>query len=161
MRESVQTMIGRDLTPQEAILCRRLYFEGRTYAVSDMQSRIDRSAEDKPRVMPLAERMARIERQKTALVGVTWTAELEPAHKLVDKVVAMQEDGTLVFIPPQKCISRIQEIQQEKHEIALTFDSAGGIKMGKRADELKCDTNGDINLRNAWTRRILLLTKRD
>eukprot|EP00435_Cladocopium_sp_Y103_P011618 s1129_g3.t1 len=155
MRQAVQGMIGRDVTPQEMLLCRRLYFEGRTYAVSDMQSRIDRSADDKPRVMPLAERMARIERQKVALVGVTWTAELEPAHKLVDKVMAMQEDGALVFIPPQKCVSRIQEIQQEKSEVALTFDSAGGIRMGKRAEELKCDTNGDINLRNAWTRRNL------
>ena len=96
--------------------------------------------------------MARIERQKTAVVGVTWTAELEPAHKLVDKVVAMQEDGTLVFIFLQKYISRTQEIQQEKPEVALTFDSAGSIRMGKRAEELKCDTNGDINMRNAWTR---------
>eukprot|EP00435_Cladocopium_sp_Y103_P053511 s883_g17.t1 len=155
MRDAVAVLINRDLTPQESILCRRLYFEGRTYAVSDMQARIDRSAEDKPRVMPLAERMARIERQKNALVGVTWTAELEPAHKLVDRVVAMQEDGTLIFIPPQKCVSRIQEIHQEKQEVALTFDSSGGIKMGKRAEELKCDTNGDINLRNAWTRRNL------
>ena len=27
--------------------------------------------------------------------------------------------------------------------------------MGKKAEELKCDTNGDLNLRNAWTRRNL------
>ena len=155
IRDAVQTLLNRDVTPQEMVLCRRLYFESRTYAVSDMQARIDRSADDKPRSMPLAERMARIERQKDALVGVTWTAELEPAHKLVDKIMSMQEEGTIVFIPPQKCISRIQEIQQEKHEIALTFDATGAIKMGKRAEELKCDTNGDINLRNAWTRRNL------
>eukprot|EP00435_Cladocopium_sp_Y103_P057446 s2110_g19.t1 len=155
LKEAVQTLINRDLTPQEMLLCRRLFFEGRTYAISDMQARIDRGSDDKPRVMPLAERMSRIERQKAALVGVTWTAELEPAHKLVDRVMSMQEDGTLVFIPPQKCVSRIQEIHQEKHEVALTFDSAGSIKMGKRAEELKCDTNGDINLRNAWTRRNL------
>ena len=133
----------------------RLYFEGRTYAVSDMQARIDRTADDKPRSMPLAERMARIERQRINLVGVTWTAELEPSHKLVDKIVAMQDEGTLLFIPPQACVSRVQEIQQEKHEMALTFDALGGIKMGKKAEELRCDTNGDLNLRNAWTRRNL------
>ena len=111
VKEAVQTLIGREVTPQEMIYCRKLFFEGKTYAVSDMQARIDRSADDKPRVMPLAERMARIERQKSTLIGVTWTAELEPAHKLVDKILTMKEDGTLVFIPPQKCISRIQEIQ--------------------------------------------------
>ena len=80
VRDAVQALIERDVTPQEMIYCRKLFFEGRTYAVSDMQSRIDRSADDKPRVMPLAERLARIERQKTTLIGVTWTAELEPAH---------------------------------------------------------------------------------
>ena len=155
IKEAVQLLINRPVTPQEMVFCRRLFFESRTHAVSDMQARIDRTAEDKPRVMPLAERMARIERQRTALVGVTWTAELEPAHKLVDRIMSMQEDGTLIFIPPEKCVSRIQEIQQEKHEVALTFDASGSIKMGKRAEELKCDTNGDINLRHAWTRRNL------
>ena len=103
----------------------------------------------------LAERMARIERQKGDLIGVTWTAELEPSHKLVDKIVAMQDEGALLFIPPHACVSRVQEIHQEKHEVALTFDSVGNIRMGKKAEELKCDTNGDLNLRNAWTRRNL------
>ena len=67
----------------------------------------------------------------------------------------MQEDGSLVFIPPQKCITRIQEIQQEEHEVAFTFDPTGSVEMGKRAEELTCDTNGDINLRDAWTKRNL------
>ncbi|CAL1147122.1 unnamed protein product [Cladocopium goreaui] len=154
-KTAVEALLGRAVTPQEMVLCRRLYFEGRTYAASDMQARIDRSADDKPRAMPLAERMARIERQKGDLVGVTWTAELEPSHKLVDKIVAMQEEGALLFIPPHACVSRVQEIHQEKHEVALTFDSGGNIRMGKKAEELKCDTNGDLNLRNAWTRRNL------
>lgn len=79
---AVRLLIGRDVAPQEMVLCRRLYFESRTYAVSDMHARIDHSADDRPGAMPLAERMARIEKQKTALVDVTWTAELEPAHKL-------------------------------------------------------------------------------
>ena len=155
IKTAVETLLQRDITPQEMVLCRRLYFEGRTYAVSDMQARIDRTADDKPRSMPLAERMARIERQRINLVGVTWTAELEPSHKLVDKIVAMQDEGTLLFIPPQACVSRVQEIQQEKHDMALTFDASGGIKMSKKAEELRCDTNGDLNLRNAWTRRNL------
>ena len=155
IKTAVDALLGREVTPQEMVLCRRLYFEGRTYAAADMQARIERTSEDKPRTMPLAERMARIERQKGDLVGVTWTAELEPSHKLVDKIVAMQDDGALLFIPPHACVSRVQEIHQEKHEVALTFDSAGNIRMGKKAEELKCDTNGDLNLRNAWTRRNL------
>ena len=151
IKAAVDALLGREVTPQEMVLCRRLYFEGRTYAAADMQARIERTSEDKPRTMPLAERMARIERQKGDLVGVTWTAELEPSHKLVDKIVAMQDDGALLFIPPHACVSRVQEIHRE----ALTFDSAGNIRMGKKAEELKCDTNGDLNLRNAWTRRNL------
>eukprot|EP00435_Cladocopium_sp_Y103_P044856 s1113_g12.t1 len=112
--------------------------------------------------MLLAERMARIECQKIDLVGVIWTAELEPAHKNCCNarrwhllIVAMQEDGTLPFISPDACISRVQEIQQEKHEVALTFDSGGRIRMGKKAEELKSDTTVDLNLRDAWARRNL------
>lgn len=71
IRTAVETLLGRDITAQEMVLCRRLYFEGRTYAVSDMNARIDRTSDDKPRAMPLAERMARIERQRNDLVGVT------------------------------------------------------------------------------------------
>ena len=112
IQTAVEALLGRAVTPQEMVLCRRLYFEGRTYAASDMQARIDRSADDKPRAMPLAERMARIERQKGDLIGVTWTAELEPSHKLVDKIVAMQDEGALLFIPPHACVSRVQEINQ-------------------------------------------------
>ena len=74
LREAVQTLAGREVMPQEMVLCRGLYVEAWTYAVSDMRSRIDRSAEDKPRATSPAERMARIERRRTALVGVTWTA---------------------------------------------------------------------------------------
>ena len=59
--------------------------------------------------------------RKGDLIGVTWTAELEPSHKLVDKIVAMQDEGALLFIPPHACVSRVQEIHQEKHEVALTF----------------------------------------
>jgi hypothetical protein len=123
IKTAVDALMGCEVTLQEMVLCRRLYFEGRTYAASDMQVRIDRTSDDRPRSMPLAERMARIERQKGDLVGVTWTAELEPAHKLVDKVVAMQDEGALLFIPPHACVSRVQEIHQEKHEVALTLQA--------------------------------------
>ena len=66
------------------------------------------------------------------------------AHKLVDKVVAMQDEGTLLFIPPNACVSRVPEIHQDKHEAALTFDSSGNIRMGKKAEELKCETSPTI-----------------
>ena len=67
----------------------------------------------------------------------------------------MQVDGALLFIPPQACVSCVQEIHQEKHEVAVTFNSAGNICMGKKVEELKCDTNGDSNMRNAWIQRNL------
>ena len=34
VKEAVQALIGREVTPQEMIYCRKLFFEGKTYAVS-------------------------------------------------------------------------------------------------------------------------------
>jgi hypothetical protein len=31
----------------------------------------------------------------------------------------------------------VQEIHQEKHEVALTFDATGNIRMGKKAEEFE------------------------
>ena len=155
LKDAVEAMLERPITLQEMLFCRRLFFESRTYSVADMRARVERTGDDKPKSLSLAERLARIQKQQTDLVGVTWTAELEPAHKLVDQVVAMQEEGAVTFVPPPKCISRVQEIHHDKSEVALTFDSSGSIRMGKKQEEMFCDTNGELNLRNAWTRRNL------
>eukprot|EP00435_Cladocopium_sp_Y103_P029846 s357_g7.t1 len=67
----------------------------------------------------------------------------------------MIEDGVVVYIPPEKCLSRHDEIQNQKTEQQVSFDSQGNLKITKRAADLSCDTSGELRLRQALTRKAL------
>ena len=67
----------------------------------------------------------------------------------------MIEDGVLQYLPPEKCISRHDEIQNQKSEQQVSFDGQGNLKITKRAAELSCDTSGELKLRQALTRKAL------
>ena len=57
--------------------------------------------------------MVRIQRQKKKLTGLVLDQFLEPAHSLTDKDHAMLEDGVLLYLAPEKCLSRHDEIQNQ------------------------------------------------
>ena len=67
----------------------------------------------------------------------------------------MIEDGVLQYLPPEKCLSRHDEIQNQKTEQQVSFDSQGNLKVTKRAADLSCDTSGELKLRQALTRKAL------
>ena len=67
----------------------------------------------------------------------------------------MMEDGVLTHMPPEKCLSRHDEIQNQKTEQSATFDSQGNLKISKKAADLSCDTTGELKLRQAFTRKAL------
>lgn len=67
----------------------------------------------------------------------------------------MIEDGVLVYVSPEKCISRHDEIQNQKTEQQISFDSQGNLKLSRKASDLDCDVTGELRLRQALTRRSL------
>eukprot|EP00973_Karenia_brevis_P033232 4585756-Karenia_brevis.AAC.1 len=58
-------------------LVRMLYFESYTLAAADLRSRLERRADDAPRVLAPLEREARHEAQRKRLTGLSLTGELE------------------------------------------------------------------------------------
>ena len=93
--DAVEALIGRKPDATEMMPLRRLWYESHAIAISDMKSRLERTAGDAPRQMPSAERMQRLKRQKEALTGLLIDQTLEPAHAVVDKVQSMLEDKCL------------------------------------------------------------------
>ena len=71
----------------------------------------------------------------------------------------MLEENCLHYLPPDKCVSREQEASKEKPEPAVSFDSSGNIKIGRKAQELSCDVGGELKLRKALTRRSLAINQ--
>ena len=154
-KDAIEALISDALTPGEMIPLRRLWFESHALVLSDIRSRTERTESDQPRKMPLAERMARIEKQKKELKGLVINAASEPSHALVDKFQSMIDDGYLTYIGPEKCLSREEEITKEKKDTSIAIDTSGGLKLTKKSLDLQCDVSGELRLRAAFTRRAL------
>ena len=155
LKAAIEELLGEDVTPVAMISFRQLWFEAYTIAMTELEERVKKTPLDAPKALPLAERMVRIQRQKQQLTGLVLDQFLEPAHCLTDKAHAMMEDGVLTHVPPEKCLSRHDEIQNQKTEQSVTFDSQGNLKISKKAADLSCDTTGELKLRQALTRKAL------
>ena len=156
-KTAIETLIGEEVEAGEMIPLRRLWFEAHALVLSDIRSRTERTEADQPRKMPLAERMARIEKQKSELKGLVLNAASEPAHALVDKFQSMLDDGYITYIGPDRCMSREEEITKEKKDSSIAIDTSGGLKLTKKSLELQCDVSGELRLRAAFTRRALAM----
>lgn len=155
LKKAIEDLLESEVNAVDMISFRQLWFESYTIAMTELEERVKKTPLDAPKVLPLAERMVRIEKQKKDYPGLVFDQFLEPAHVLTDKTHAMIEDGVLQYIPPEKCLSRYDEIQNQKTEQQVSFDSQGNLKVTKRATELSCDTSGELKLRQALTRKAL------
>ena len=82
--------------PFQLSCIRRLIFESHTYALADMQLRIEPQVDVhglQARKLPPAEREARQKEQEKRLAGVMFTPETIPSHHLVDLCVEMAPAG--------------------------------------------------------------------
>ncbi len=123
LKRALEDLLEHELQPVAMIGIRQLWFESYTLAMTELEDRVKKSPTDIPKSLPLAERMARIERQRTKLVGLIYDQHTEPAHCLTDKAHSMLEDGVITYMPPSKCPSRHDEIQGNKSEQSVTFDT--------------------------------------
>ena len=156
LKRALEDLVGHELQPVAAIGMRQLWFESYTLAMTELEDRV-KTPTDIPKSIPLAELMARIERQRAKLVGLIYDQHTEPAHCLTDKAHSMLEDGVISYIPPGKCPCRHDEIQGNKSEQSVAFDTQGNLKIQKKATELACDVTGEIRLRQAFTRKSLAM----
>ena len=106
--DAVAAKLKKAVPDDQMIPIRRLWYEPHAFTMSDLRSRVERTGADIPRQMPLAERLARLEKQKTDLKGLAITSSLEPGHGVIDKIQAMIEANVLKYLPPEKCYSREQ-----------------------------------------------------
>jgi len=104
LKDALQQLVvdGDQLTPQELILIRRLWFESYTLTMTEIQNKMQKNPSDTPKTIPLAERLVRVEEQRERLKGLIYDQFVEPAHALTDKVRAMLEDGLVTYLAPKK-----------------------------------------------------------
>ena len=152
---ALATILGRQVRDDEAPALRRLHFEASTMIMSDMKSRVERTDASEPKRLPMAERTARLEKQKADLVGVVINQENEPSHQLVDRVFQQLEDGCVVWIPWEQLSSRAKETQSAKKELQFKLDHTGNLKASQKDEVAETNLSGDIRVRQALQRRAL------
>ncbi|CAJ1406642.1 unnamed protein product [Effrenium voratum] len=122
--------------PQDCVIHRlsgvvhivRLFYESHTLALSDLKQRVEAGPD-----------------------------QVMPSNKLVDQFVEMLESGVLVYLPPDACASRAQEIQCVKKDAAISLDGAGTLRLQSRSADPVVDAGTEVKLRAAWLRRSLAM----
>ncbi len=104
------------------------------------------------KILPLAEKVQRLDALRRQFPGVMLSTSLEPSHVLIDRAVHQAEENCVKLIELTSCTSREQEIKNEKTTAHLSFDTKGAIKVTKQSEVTECSIQGDIRLRGAFTR---------
>ena len=122
LMDATEALIHRPLTAPEEIVIRRLFFEAHTMSIADMKQRFEREDTSEPTRVPMPERIARLEAQKTRLPGLHYSSETEPSHKCVDTVSQMITDQQITWIPWERLTNRASEAVNSKKDLQITFD---------------------------------------
>ena len=158
-----QEVVKRDIliplfgeTPDHRIPpVRRLHFECYTEAVGDLQRRSTKTTdEDKPRIMPPAERDARLTALKLSLSGVEIEGDLEPSDTLVDKYSHMHEaSGVLRYLPWTEVGRRDMEVKGVKKDSFWKPDASGNLKLHEVGFDSPADLGTDYKMARMLMRR--------
>eukprot|EP00435_Cladocopium_sp_Y103_P016771 s176_g4.t1 len=131
-----------------------LVFEAHTLVVANIKSEISKKDEPSHHVLPPAERDRRIQEQQTRLSGLRFKGDEENAHSNYDLAFSMLERDTLLYIHPEKFVTRRYELQQKKPSKEIVLDHSALTVRDKQTD-FTCPTRTELELFQAMRRRAL------
>jgi hypothetical protein len=153
----IQPVLGVDhqrLRPQ----LKRLFFEAHTMAIMDVQRRATPSDDvEKPKKLPVPEKVSRMRALKNRLVGLSIEGETEPSYALIDRFNSMFEDGSLKFVQWDELTRRDEEIKSVKKSTYFQTDKDGTLKVCTETTEDAADVGSDLKLKAALQRRGLAM----
>ncbi|CAJ1388792.1 unnamed protein product, partial [Effrenium voratum] len=149
-----QTVFGDGATLGQTANLKRLQFEACTIVIADVKAKVSVSGSAEPARLPAAEKAARLADQKKRLLGVPIQGNLEPAHSLLDLVAAMAETNVVVYIAPEKCGVRMDEIAQiTKPQKAVIAVESSSLKVNTPDTHTDADLGSELKLQWALQRR--------
>ena len=151
----VETVLGGEQTPGIMSSVRRLHFEAYTLCAAELKQRLDQTDESAPKRLPVAERAARRQEQKTRLVGLCLDNELDIADCLVDACVHQHDQNQLRWLPWEQCVTKEAEMSSHKKEASLRTDASGHIRLADASTPVTTKLTTDLRARLALQRRAL------
>eukprot|EP00435_Cladocopium_sp_Y103_P014965 s804_g3.t1 len=111
LRTFINNLVEDEPGADQMAALRRLFFEARTMALTDVRHRAESNPDPSQAVRKLAtaERVARQKAQQVRLGGLVFNPNTIPPNHLVDLYVEMVESGILSYIKAEHCCSRAQE----------------------------------------------------
>ena len=132
-----------------------LVFEAHTLVVANIKTEITRKEDiSSTSSLPAAERLRRIEDQKLRLTGLRFKGDEECAYSTYDLVFTMMERDSLVYLHPEKFVTRRSELQQKKPNREVVLDQNSLSVRDKQPDPM-CSTKTELEVFQALRRRAL------
>ena len=139
-------------------MLKRLHFEAVTYVIAQLRQNVAGESSESPKKIPLAEKAARAQEQKTRLNGVNIERSMVPSHHLIDLCAHMLDQNCPMWIAPSKCTSRESELQHSsktKDRLFRLQDQTLRVVDDDSVPSAEC--NSPIMLQWCWQRRGLAL----
>jgi hypothetical protein len=151
--EVVVPILSSNPHPLKAML-RRLHFEAFAMVAEDARRRSSQTDDDdKPRKLPAAEKTVRLAAIRLELSGLDITGELEPSDNVVDRLVAMQEDGNLKYLKWEEIGRRDVEIRGSKKDNFWKPDANGHLREYSSIIETPADISDMLKIKTLLQRR--------
>ena len=136
---------------------RRLIFESQTLTVASLRLQVSDPDASSKQKMPEAERDVRLENLKRSLPGITIEGHLEPARSLLDAAARIEASNQIVYLAPEKCVSRLYEVAQAKPVTKQVDIEASKLVIKEASDPVEAPTHGAMAVFDAFRRRGLAL----
>ena len=136
---------------------RRLIFESQTLTVAALRLQVSDPDASSKQKMPEAERDVRLGNLRRSLPGLTIEGHMEPARCLLDAAARIEVSNQLVYIPPEKSVSRLFEVAQAKPSTKQVEIEASKLVTKDSSDPLEAPVNGSMAVFDALRRRGLAL----
>ena len=135
---------------------RRLIFEAQTLAVAFVKTALDGANERCQELAP-AERDSRITAQKGRLKGMNLTGFLECGYSCYTMVQELIDANAVIYLDPQKMITRSQEVGKEKKGKELILVQESKLSVRDPVSRERCAIQNELQLFQALQRRSLAL----
>eukprot|EP00435_Cladocopium_sp_Y103_P015368 s203_g3.t1 len=151
--DSIRDFLGARVAVNMATITslKLLIFEAHTLVVANIKSEIHKKEDAVQSTLPTAERERRILEQQGRLKGLRFRGDEENAHANYDLVFSMMEKDTLLYIHPERFVTRRYELQQKKPSKELVLDH-NALTIRDKQGELVCSTRTELELFQAMRR---------
>ena len=132
---------------------RRLFFESYTLMQAEMRKEIERTDDDKPRVLSLPERNVRRAALLPQLQGLDPDGVHNVSNALVNKCAHMKDTKVVMCIPWEECTTKAEENKGIKSMPEWKADSQGVVREVPGDSKAVTKTGTDYDLHNLLIRR--------